>query len=93
MALIQPALPTILQLFKDNNAKVREAAGWVVSKICELHAESLIQSMNVLIECLLDGLRDKPRVANQICHCLDHLSKSFGPVNGEERNNQLTIYF
>lgn len=42
MALIQPALPTILQLFKDANAKVREAAGWVVSKICELHAESLI---------------------------------------------------
>jgi hypothetical protein len=53
----------------------------MISKICEFHAEALIQSMNVLVEACLRGLLDKPRIANQICHCLDHLSKSFAPYD------------
>lgn len=54
--LITPALETILRLFRDQNAKVREAAGWMISKICEFHAESLLSFMNVLIESCLNGL-------------------------------------
>jgi len=91
--LITPALETILRLFRDQHGKVREAAGWMISKICEFHAESLLSSMNVLIESCLHGLQDKPRIANQICHCLDHLSKSFAPQDPEQRNNAMTVYF
>lgn len=56
ISLIQPALQTILNLFVDQHAKVKEAAGWMISKICEFHAESLIPVMNMLVEAFVRGL-------------------------------------
>jgi len=34
-----PGLENLLKMFQDTSSKVREAISWVVSKICEHHAD------------------------------------------------------
>lgn len=40
--VIVQALQNLLNMFQDQNGKVREAISWVMSRICEHHAEVLL---------------------------------------------------
>jgi hypothetical protein len=48
-AVIIPAMPTLIKMYEDPHMKVREAIGWVISKVCELHAD-LISGANDLAQ-------------------------------------------
>lgn len=39
MDVIIPGLANLINMFQDPNAKVREAISWVMSRICEHHAD------------------------------------------------------
>lgn len=39
MNVILPGFPNLIDMFNDSNAKVREAIGWVISRICEHHSD------------------------------------------------------
>ena len=41
LEVVIQALQNLLQMFKDKNGKVREAISWVMSRICEHHADIL----------------------------------------------------
>jgi len=41
LGVILHALQNLLAMFKDSNGKVREAISWVMSRICEHHADVL----------------------------------------------------
>lgn len=41
MSVIIPGLQNLVNMFQDPHAKVRESIAWVMSKICENHAEVL----------------------------------------------------
>lgn len=47
MQVIIPGLGNLLNMFKDQHAKVREAIAWVMSKICENHSD-VITNNNIL---------------------------------------------
>lgn len=42
--IIMPSFHNLLAMFNDSAAKVREAISWVISKICEHHAEVVTQT-------------------------------------------------
>lgn len=65
--ILIPSIPNLLNMFKDESVKVREAISWVVSKICEHHSDVLIQdqnTINLFIETVIQSLQDRPRVSN-----------------------------
>lgn len=39
MNILMPGMQNLLGMFQDQHAKVREAIAWVMSKLCEHHAE------------------------------------------------------
>lgn len=41
MEVISNGLANLVNMFNDPNAKVREAIAWVMSRICEHHADVL----------------------------------------------------
>jgi hypothetical protein len=41
MEVISNGLANLVNMFSDPNAKVREAIAWVMSRICEHHADVL----------------------------------------------------
>jgi hypothetical protein len=42
--ILVPSIGNLLNMFKDQSIKVREAISWVVNQICEHHAEVLVSS-------------------------------------------------
>jgi importin subunit beta-1 len=66
MNVIIPALPNLINMFADPHGKVREAIAWVMSKICEHHADVIAnyQTLPTLIPVYINALRDKPRISN-----------------------------
>jgi len=39
MNVIMPGIPNLINIFNDSHVKVRETIGWVLSRICEHHAD------------------------------------------------------
>ena len=44
--ILLPGLENLLKMFQDTSSKVREAISWVVSKICEHHADVVTSTTN-----------------------------------------------
>jgi len=63
-------------MFKDKNGKVREAISWVMSRICEHHADVLTnpQIVNQFMFCIIECIADKPIISNQCCSALEKLA-------------------
>lgn len=67
METVVPGLPQLINMFSDQNAKVREAIAWVISKICEHHAEVFASDPNTLAAVMpvfMNTIKDKPRISN-----------------------------
>jgi len=81
-------------MFKDPHAKVREAISWVMSRICEHHADVATgpQVAPQVLPVLKDALKDKPRISNQCCAAFEKLATACQPLN-DEPSNCLTPYF
>ncbi len=95
MNVVMPGLQNLISMFTDANAKVREALGWLMSRICEHHADvvSNEQSIAIIIPMFLRALMDKPKVANQVCCAIENLATSLAPQTEDQRANALTPYF
>lgn len=94
MDVIISALPGLLQMFSEQNPKIREALAWVLQRICEHHPEivSAPQVTAEFIPRVMEGIKDKPRISNQCCAAFQQLSIAVQPFN-EEPNNCLSNYF
>mmetsp|Transcript_7668 Transcript_7668/g.7067 ORF Transcript_7668/g.7067 Transcript_7668/m.7067 type:complete len:82 (+) Transcript_7668:472-717(+) len=81
MNVILPGLPSLINMFNDPNAKVREAIAWVMSRICEHHSDVISnnQAIHSIIPVFIKSLADKPKVSNQLCHGISNLAESLAP--------------
>ena len=92
MNIILPGLQNLLQMFQDQHGKVREAIAWVMSKICEHHAEVFTSNqaiLQVVVPIFMQSVKDKPRISNQICRAIEYLAAS----TAASENNPLSPYF
>ena len=66
MGIISSGLQNLINMFSDKSPKVREAIAWVMSRICEIHADVIANSQAILITLpvFLNSLADKPRISN-----------------------------
>mmetsp|Transcript_21705 Transcript_21705/g.33433 ORF Transcript_21705/g.33433 Transcript_21705/m.33433 type:complete len:96 (-) Transcript_21705:1179-1466(-) len=76
--IILQSFQNLLAMFQDQNGKVREAISWVMSRICENHADTLLSVNNLepFLKSTLEGVKDKPRISNQCCGALEKLALS-----------------
>lgn len=63
--VLSPAMGIILNLYRDDNRKVRETAAWFFSKVAQNQPELLQGSefFQHLCSCIMAGLEDETRVA------------------------------
>jgi hypothetical protein len=82
-------------MFQDQNSKIREAIGWVMSRICQYHSDvvSNPNSISVIIPVFLHALNDKPKISNQICFAIENLAVSLAPAHEDQATNALTPFF
>lgn len=64
--ILVPSIGNLLNMFKDQSIKVREAISWVLNQICEHHAEVLVSSPELtqhFVNTLVESIKDYPRVS------------------------------
>jgi hypothetical protein len=67
-----------------------------MSKICEHHSKVLIQApetLQLLIETLVNSLKDRPKISQHACVAIEKLSKSLKPISTNQPKNAITDYF
>lgn len=73
---IDQALPIIIQRLRDESVCVRDTSAWFVGRACDIVPESALnpELFQVLLEAMVNGLADQPRVAQNICWAFTSLS-------------------
>lgn len=88
--------PILLDLFKDQSVKVREANSWVLSRICENHADVLLEpnTLKSLMYHILVALKDQPKISFHCCTALEKLAIACEST-GQEQSlpNPLSQYY
>jgi len=76
--LAETALPTLIQLMKDENVVVRDTTAWALGRICEVVSEAALTPAHLgpLLEALVVALQAEPRVAANACWALSSLAES-----------------
>jgi importin subunit beta-1 len=61
---------------QDESVSVRDTAAWFVGRACDIVPESALnrQIFQRLLEAMVGGLQDQPRVAQNICWAFTSLS-------------------
>jgi len=74
-ALIELALPFLIQALSDSTVIVRETAAWTVGRIAQFHPLILVPLLPMgLMDLLIKHLEDNPRVANYVCYAIFELA-------------------
>ncbi|KAG0793841.1 hypothetical protein G6F62_008345 [Rhizopus arrhizus] len=94
--LVDQALPTLIQMMKDNVVHVKDTVAWTLGRICELliHCIKPEIHLNDLLAALVFGLQDSPRIVGNCCWSLMNLAEQLGPVPGDEApTSPLSVFF
>lgn len=76
--LIEQAMSILVNLMYDSNATVRDTAAWTFGRICEIIPRIVIASpfFPKILEALLLGLKEAPRLAANVCWALTGLAEA-----------------
>lgn len=74
--LIQQALPPILSLIEDSSLAVKETVAWCLGRIADLVVDAIdAQQLPSLLQAVVKGLQDHPKVATNCCWTLMNLAE------------------
>jgi len=67
--IVQQAMPLLISLMTDASPVVRNTVAWTIGRVCELLPEAAVDLSYLvpLVEGLVRGLEDVPRVAANVC--------------------------
>lgn len=84
--LIYQAMPNLLVLFDDPAAKVREALGWLFSRLGEFHHVIFDdpQVVNEVFPRLMKLVLDTSRVSRQACLSFEKIAEANYPTCNEK---------
>lgn len=85
----------LLELFKDQSVKVREANSWVLSRICDNHADVLLEpnTLKSFMYHILVALKDLPKISYHCCTALEKLATACEPTVHTQQHNPLSPYY
>lgn len=93
--LVQQALQPILLLIKDSSLHVKETVAWCLGRIAELgiSAIDVDNQLPGLLEALVYGLKDHPKVSTNCCWTLINVLEEFCPDGYLQETTILSQYY
>ncbi|KAK0554630.1 karyopherin Kap95 [Tilletia horrida] len=77
--LVQQALPVVISLLQDPHVAVKDTAAWTLGRITETVCQAVPrEQLNPLIEAIVNGLKDEPRIVTNCCWTIMNLCKQLG---------------
>ncbi len=92
--LVSQALPSFLTLLQDEKPQVRETAAWAFTKLAEYNSEPLVvlQVFPAVMAAFIAGLRDVPKVSNQICFAIHSIAAALRPNDSQTTSLLSTVF-
>ena len=91
--LVSMALPTLIQLMNDQVIHIKDTAAWTLGKICELLVDTLQpHEFQSIIQAVVVGLNDNPRVASNCAWCIINLAEQLA-VESDQPTSLLDSVF
>lgn len=72
--LISQALPVLMSLMNDPNEHVKDTVAWTLGRVCQQHSNAIGNHLDRLLEVLIRGLNDIPKVAANCCWAIHNLA-------------------
>ena len=93
--LIVQALDPILRLIKDENLQVKETVAWCLGRIAELGFNSIDieQQLPGLLEALVSGLQDHPKVSTNCCWTLINILEELCVTSDQNQTSPMSKYY
>lgn len=92
--VVRQALPILLSSMKDPSIQVKDTTAWTLGRICELLTTvfSYEEQLTPLLETLISGLQDSPKVAANCCWAIMNLAEQL-PSTSELGSSILSPHF
>lgn len=68
-------MPVLIEMINDSSVQVKDTTAWAYGRICELLPDTAYSQLQPLMQALLVGLNDSPRVAANCAWALISLSE------------------
>lgn len=92
--LIQQALPPILSLIGDSSLAVKETVAWCLGRIADLVVDAIdAQQLPLLIQAVVAGLQDHPKVATNCCWTLMNLAEQLCADASSQNTSALLPFY
>ncbi|RCK56108.1 Importin subunit beta-1 [Candida viswanathii] len=93
--VIAQALPPILNLIKDNNLQVKETVAWCLGRIADMVIDAIdIQTqLQPLLQALIEGLQDHPKVSTNCCWTLMNLAEQLCTDGFDKDTTVMSPYY
>ncbi|EMG46642.1 KAP95 Importin subunit beta-1 [Candida maltosa Xu316] len=93
--IITQALPPILNLIKDENLQVKETVAWCLGRIADMviDAIDIENQLQPLLQALIQGLQDHPKVATNCCWTLMNLVEQLCTDYQEAESTVMSPYY
>jgi importin subunit beta-1 len=77
---------------KDPSIHIKDTAAWTLGRICEMLVDVIQpQELQSIIQAIITGLNDNPRVASNCAWCVINLSEQ--TAHDEQASSPLDMYF
>ncbi|EPQ30681.1 uncharacterized protein PFL1_01582 [Pseudozyma flocculosa PF-1] len=78
--LVEQALPTIIEMLRDQSVAVKDTAAWTLGRISDLCCDAIKPDVHLagMIQALVVGLQDEPRIVTNCCWAIMNLSEQLG---------------
>ncbi|OZJ04304.1 hypothetical protein BZG36_03160 [Bifiguratus adelaidae] len=94
--LVEQALPVLIEMMRDPVVNVKDTVAWTLGRVSDVLSSCIKPDIHLsdLIQALVYGLQDNPRVVANCCWSLMNLALSFGAMEGTEMDTSyLSMYF
>lgn len=87
-------MPPIFNLITDENLQVKETVSWCLGRIAELVVDAIDVNTMLppIIDALINGLKDHPKVATNCCWTLINLNEQLNALRNDSSINVFTSY-
>lgn len=92
-ALIDQALPPLIELMADSSLQVRDTVAWCLGRMAYIHGTFVEKHLRSIIQALSHGLEDHPKVATNCCWTIMNLTEQLNQECVQEETSPMSPYY
>ena len=93
--LVQQALSVLISMMGDSVAQVKDTAAWSLGRITDICVSAISpgEHLPALMQALLAGLNDNPRIIANCCWGIMNLAEQLGSESSDTQTSTMTPYY